>query len=399
MGVKALVVLLIASIVVVGMLAMPIVKAAPPSSKTSWRYLLYLNADNSLDVSTGAHHEPVVQSDFDELMSVGSTKDVVVYVLVDRLDGPANLFMVNKGSMTEITQFALDGKEVNMGDLVTLRTFVSYTFKATPAEKTLLMFWNHGEPEYVSWDSHPDDKLTDLEVVQALDGFHVDVIGADECLVGQVEVAYQWLSMKVDTQYLLVSETYTGWRGYPYDTTLARMVANPVMTPRELSIMFVDETQKLLSQNPYQGEEVTSHGAVDIAMIGPLVSSFMDLTKMLSADMKANAGIVSKSRGGACFSYGTNSINVVDLKRFVELVAQNSQSQAVKDQCALVISNFGRTVIALQVTQTVDHQINGLGIVFPNHSWETPDYYWDYAFMGAGWKDFLSAYWAAHGSI
>lgn len=397
MRTRALLMGMLVGIMMLSVIAAPSVNAAP-HSKAQWRYLIYLNADNSLDVSAGAHHEPVVQSDFDELMSVGSTKDVVVYVLVDRLDGPANLFKINKGSMTELKDFVLNGMEVNMGDPATLKEFVSYTFKAAPALKTLLMFWDHGAPEYVGSDDNPDDDLTVIEAAHALEGRHIDVIGADECLVGQVEVAYQWLSMKVDTQYLLVSETYTGWRGYPYDTTLAKMVSKPTMSPRELSIMFVEETQKLIGQNPYQGEEVTSHGAIDMSKVGALQASFTELTDLLASDMKTNAAIISKSRGGACFSFGANSMNIVDLKTFVELVAKNSQSNAVRDACARVISAFDETVIALQLTQTVDHQINGLGIVFPNHSSETPDYYWSYAFMLDGWRAFLEAYWSAAGS-
>ena len=398
MRAKALFVSLIGVIVVAGILAAPIANAAPPN-KAQWRYVLYLCADNNLDVYTGAHHESVVESDFAELMSVGSTKDVAMYVFVDRWEGPANLFKVNKGSMTELTTFALDGKEPNMGDPATLRSLMTFVCKAQPAEKTLLMFWNHGSPRIVASDDHPGDSLTHDEVIDALDGFHVDVIGADECLVGQVDVAYQYVSRGLDTQYLLASETYTGWRGYPYDATLARMVADPQMTPRELAIMFVEEVEKLLSSPPYSGEEVNSHSAIDLSQVSLLVSSFLDLTDLLSEDIKANAGIVSKSRGGACFSYAANSVNVVDLKTFVELVAKNSADKSVKDKCAQVLSIFDRTVMALQSTQTTDQQLNGLGIVFPNHSWETPSYYWSYEIMADGWADFLNAYWAAAGSV
>jgi len=203
----------------------------------------------------------------------------------------------------------------------------------------------------------------------------------------------------LDTQYLLASETFTGWRGYPYDATLARMVADPQMTPRELSVMFIEEVDKLLSQNPYSGEEVNDHAAIDLSKVEPLVNSLMDITGLLSEDMKANAGLISKARGGACFSYGTNAINVVDLKTFIERVAADSRSQAVKAESAEFISIFDQTVIALQATQTVDHQLYGLGIVFPNHSWEAPSYYWDYAIMDAGWANFLWAYWGAAGSV
>lgn len=106
-----------------------------------------------------------------------------------------------------------------------------------------------------------------------------------------------------------------------------------------------------------------------------------------------------KRGGGACFSYGTNPINLVDFKRFVELIAANSQSSEVKNACALVLANFDKTVLAVQTTNALDHQINGLGIVFPNYPWETPDYYWGYSFMADGWENFLYADWAAAGSV
>ena len=125
MRAKALLVSLIGVIVVLGMLAVPLAKAAPPT-KAQWRYVLYLDADNNLDVSTGAHHESVVGSDLEELMSVGSSKDVAMFVFVDRWEGPANLYKVNKGSMTELTAFALDGKEANMGDPATLRSLMTF---------------------------------------------------------------------------------------------------------------------------------------------------------------------------------------------------------------------------------------------------------------------------------
>ena len=74
-------------------------------------------------------------------------------------------------------------------------------------------------------------------------------------------------------------------------------------------------------------------------------------------------------------------------------------NEKVKEAASVVIADFDEAVIALQVTQTVDHQINGLGIGFPNHSWEMPSFYLDFAFPYLGWYDFLQAYWAAAGSI
>jgi len=372
-------------------------------NQPKWMELIYLDADNSLDVSVGAHHVSVVESDYDELMSVGSTSDVVVYVLADRFDGPANLFKIEKGMMTEMKGWTMNGKELNMGDPATLRSVVSYTTKLSNPLHTLLMFWDHGSPRYIAWDDHDgnggSDALTHNEMIQALSGFHVDIIGADECTVGQMDVVYEYAAKGLSTDYYCVSETYTGWRGYPYDWILRELVADPDMTEREAAIMMIEQVQLLLSQNPYQGEEVNSHSAIDASKVIALGQSVIDLGNLLSIDIKDNAGIISKSRGGACYSYGANAANLVDLKTFVQLVAKNSQDADVKAVCARIVDNFEETVIAVQVTQTVDHQLYGLGIMFPNHSWETPSYYAGYEFPSDGWMDFLEAYWGAAGSF
>jgi hypothetical protein len=377
--------------------------ASGGKTQVKWMELIYLDADNSLDVSVGAHHVSVVGSDYDELMSVGSTSDVVVYVLSDRFDGPANLFKIEKGSMTEMKGWAMNGKELNMGDPAILRSVVSYTMKLSKPLHTLLMFWDHGSPQYVAWDDHDgsggSDALTHNEVIQALSGFHVDIIGADECLVGQLDVMYEYAAKGLSMDFFCASETYTGWRGYPYDRILRELVANPDMNEREAATMMIEQTDLLLSENPYMGEEVNCHAAIDMSKVMALGQSVIDLGKILSADMKDNAGIVSKARGGANYAYGGNAANLPDLKTFVELVTKNSPDAGIDAACAIAIANFEVTVIALQATQTLDHQLYGLGIMFPNHSWETPSYYADYEFPSDGWMDFLEAYWGAAGSI
>ncbi len=392
--------LLVGLVVATAFLTASNANAVPP--RPDWAYVVYLDADNSLDVSAGAHHVPVVQDDLNELMSVGSTAHVVVYALVDRVAGPANLFKVLRGSLQEQTAFALDGKEANMGDPATLRGLLDYIAKVESPQHILLVFWDHGSPEYVAYDEHDGlggtDHLTHNEVIAALGTRHVDVIAADECLVGQLEVAYQYTSKGARVDFLVAAETYTGWRGYPYDWTLGDLVAQPTMSARQVAIMMVAETQRLLSENPYSGEEVNAHAAIDMAQVPVLASSFLRLTDILAANMGSYAGVVSKARGAAIFSYGGNPINVVDLKTFVLRLASATPSKAVRDAVGAVVAAFDTTVLGLQATQTVDHQLYGLGFEFPNHSWETPGYLWTYAFMVDGFQAFLDAYWSAAGS-
>ncbi len=393
-------------VIAVVLLAAAVVSVPGAGAKSpgpAWAYLLYLDADNSLDANAGAHHIPVVQSDLDELMSVGSTADVAVYVLVDRYDGPSNLYYVTPGALVEQTTFALDGQEANMGDAATLRSFVAYASAAVNPQHMLLVFWDHGSPNYVAYDEHAGpsggtDRLTHQEVIQALDGYHVDVIAADECQVGQLEVAYEYVAKGLQTDYLVAAQTYTGWRGFPYDWTLQALVDHPEMSARQVAVMMVEETQRLLSASPHSGEETNAHAAIDLAAIPALASSVIDLANLLTPDMKANADLVSKARAHGVFSYGANAANLIDLKTFALRIAQGTRSDTIRDASLAVAANVDAAVVALQATKSTDHQLSGLGIALPNHPGEVPSYYANYAFPAIGWMDFLEAYWAASGA-
>lgn len=365
-----------------------------------WLYLLYLDADNSLDVK--ANNVWVVQSDLDELMSVGSTDSVTCYVLVDRVAGPANLLKIEKGNAEEIANPDLNGKEIDMGDPATLRSFVTYAFAASPADNALLIFWDHGSLRYVASDDHAsdtggNDALTHFEVVQALSGLKVDVIAADECNVGQIEVAYEY-AMNTQTQYLVAAETYTGWRGFPYDATLREMTANPDMTPRDAAIMMVDQTQLLLDKPPYMGERVNTHSAIDLSKVVELVGSLKGLTSIMTPDMSDYANTVSKARGNAQYCYGANAGNRIDLKMFVQSISIRTTSDVVRNACTAVLDDFEETVIALHAAGSLDHMLSGLGITFTDHLKDVPSFYSQFAFAGQGWPEFVSAYCAAHGS-
>lgn len=393
---------LLAAIMLVASAASGEPKGPKADPRPSWRVLVYLDADNNLDVYAGAHHQEIVQVDLDELMAVGSVAGVDVFVLVDRWKGPANLYKVLPGSL-ELTDSELNGQEANMGDPTTLRSFVSYTARASKAAHTLLVFWDHGTPEYVAWDDNAGaaggvDILTHQEVVSALAGFHVDVIATDECLVGQIEVAYEYVAGGLRTDYLVASEGYTGWRGFPYDAILRQLAQKPSMSARELALVIVEETQVYFSEPPYMGEVVNSHSAIDLSEIADVVTALRSLTELMIPDMAEYASVVASASAGAKLNYGVTAIGRIDLGRFVEGISTAIASPEIRDVATGVLDRLAAAVVGLQTTQVTDRIVGGLGIYFPNTAPFSPDKYAAYAFASEGWLDFLQAYWAAHGA-
>ncbi|HUU07105.1 MAG TPA: clostripain-related cysteine peptidase [Thermoplasmata archaeon] len=415
-------ILVFCSIMAVAVLAaQPVIAGSDMGSKMgkeqlspTWRVLVYLDGDNNLDTILGSDEVGVVETDLLELMAVGSTENVDVFTLVDRFAGPAVLYKVHPGELEEMTDYVFHNQEVNMGDPVTLTSFVSYAFEESPAQYTLIVFWDHGTPYYIAWDDHPSDEegvgydvLTHKEVIEALDGYHIDILGADECLVGQVEVAYQYSAL-ADVDYLVASECYTGWRGIAYDRILEEIELDREITPEELSIAITEHFTDMMLDTPYMAEMVNSKAAVDLSCMDALAGSIGDLTTLMIPDMESYLTAIKSAQASAQILYGTNAVSRVDLGAFIDSLAQNVGDAAVKAACEAILAAYDAAIIGLGTSMLTDGLHTGLGIYLPltpSHSLEelmldgSEEEYRSYAFPQLGWMDFIEAYWIANGGL
>ena len=157
-------------LVTVAALTMTTVGAVKPKpSIASWTFMVYMDADNNLDAWA---YESLALME-----KIGSTEQVNVVVLWDGYYQPAYLYKVVSGNHELIGSFPLNGKEVNMGDSRTLRTFVDFVAKNFRAQHYLLVLWNHGD-DFVGccWDEHPEDYLTHEEVAAGLAEYQIDIL-------------------------------------------------------------------------------------------------------------------------------------------------------------------------------------------------------------------------------
>src|SRR5947207_3029087 len=118
--------------------------STPP--KARWTVMVFMNADNNL--------EPDALVNFEQMAKIGSTADVNVVVQLDRIDGYAETvpdwtrtlrFRIEK-DMQPIPRYAIeDIGEADMGDTATLHDFVSWSKRRFPAERYILIIWDHGQ--------------------------------------------------------------------------------------------------------------------------------------------------------------------------------------------------------------------------------------------------------------
>jgi len=230
------------------------------SADPGWLIMVYMAADNNLD--------PYALEDVIEMQKIGSSGNLKITVLMDRVDygdwSEARRFLVRrpedqggKHSWDLSLPTCVSAGEPNMGDPQTLTDFVKWSLENHPQPNTMLVLWNHGggwrstdgaaplrklhplrasrqrNSRGIAWDdTDGGDFLEMREVRAALESFPpLTVIGADACLMGMIEVAYE---LREQAGYFIGSQDLEPGDGWPYDRWLPALASNPSLDPETL---------------------------------------------------------------------------------------------------------------------------------------------------------------------
>lgn len=256
-----------------------------PLVDAEWTIMVYLDADNSLEVNG--------YQDIAEMEKVASAKGVNVVVLFDVLStSECHWFYIEPG----VTHVASDGTvlecdckeiaggcpgELNMADPKTLKDFVSAAADYAEADHYFLDLWNHGGGWWaICVDETADplpsgsaDRLQMAEVADAVSasGVYLDVIDYDACFMGMVEVAYENIDI---ADYMVASITTSPGTGYNYTMMLEMIQALDEKDPYSVSVATVDAYvghYDLFSDAGVGGYPYVSSSVFDLAKVEELV--------------------------------------------------------------------------------------------------------------------------------
>ena len=374
------------------------------SGTAQWTVLVYMAADNDLSELT--------DTDIEELKAGGSSAEVNVLILMDKLNETACLMSVEGNVLVTLEDLG----EVNMGDEETLEQFVDYSVTNYASEHMLLFFWDHGAGlDGVAWDQTMEDGLpgddewggdwlSHHEAISALKGHHVDIFATDECSIGQMETVYEYSVKGLDTDYMVASESGIGYRGFTYDDILLRLNGNPYMGEEELSLIIVDEYTDEFSVPPSQWEILTTQSVFNMSEVEALGQAVLALADTLAEDIDSYSSVISAARRSSTTPAGSTAVGRIDMPTFVGYIMNSlEKNDPVAVACADVLSAYEACMIGMGVTKNSDlFGYQGMGIMFPpsysmyiTSSWTAYMYdpYLTFEFPNEGWWAFLETYW------
>ncbi len=215
--------------------------------------------------------------------------------------------------------------QANMGQAETLESFLQFCTTNYPADRTMVLFWNHGGGSVngAAFDvNYQFDSLTLDEFKKAFSGVDMpplDIIGFDACLMATIDTANTFRDVG---RYLVASEELEPGNGWYYTGWLQALADDPEMDPAQLGRAVCDAYMEGCEIAGTQ-EDITL-SVTDLSKIDPLLEAYNALGTEALVDAIENPRFyTSFSRGAVgAESYGGNTqeqgyTNMVDLGHLV----------------------------------------------------------------------------------
>lgn len=253
----------------------------------------------------------------------------------------------------------------SMGDPDTLKDFITWGKEKYPADKYMLILWDHGGGSIsgVCVDElHNEDTLTLPELKQAISGADVpfEVIGFDACLMATLETAE---SLQGYGHYMVASEEVEPGGGWDYTGFLEYLGKNTGISGLDLGKRIADGYLDKCAQG--EADAMATLSVTDLTRLPALSAVYRNFSgEMVLSTQKTDTfrsvqqGVVrAESYGGNTESQGyTNMVDLGDLVKQTENVLnQNSSNvlEALKDAVQYEVHGDSRL------------NANGLSVYYP----------------------------------
>jgi len=312
-------------------------------AKKKWTVMVFVNAKNDLEAAGLLN--------LNMMEMVGSNKDLSIVAELGRMKGQERdtdadgdwtgarrIYVKKDKDMEKITSpVVMKTENVDMGDYKWAVDFVKWAKKNYPAEKYLLILWDHGtgwmDPRVetpadaskgISFDDETGNYIRTREIgliVKEAGG--VDVLAFDACLMQMAEVLSE---IKGSAKVMVGSEETIPGVGYPYHVFLSAMAKEPGMSAEKLGGILVEAYKLFYEQDIKRGAQLS---AVRVAKAAELESRMKELAVAMKAmnDIAAlkaaRDGVMRFDAVGAAVDPKKQISFYGDLFNYLELMEKN----------------------------------------------------------------------------
>ena len=304
-------------------------------------------------------------SDLQEMIGANISDNVNVLVYTGGCkQWKNNAFSSDKNQIWKVTSKGVTCLEKNMGNVSmtdedTLSTFIKWCAKKYPANRNMLVMWDHGSGSVKGFGydekfaSSGSMNLAEIDKALTDGGVKFDFVGFDACLMATAETA---LMLTEHADYMIASEETEPGIGWYYTNWLTDLSKNTSISTLELGKRIIDDFVNTCASKC--AGQATTLSIVDLAEYEATVP---EVLKNFSAEscefiQHEEYAIVSNARSGAREFGSSSKLDQVDLVH----LAKNMNT---KEGNALAEALLG----TVKYNRTSSNMTNayGLAIYFP----------------------------------
>ena len=297
------------------------------------------------------------------------------------------------GSIQLLADLGKDGEEGgNMGTESTFESFVRWGVKTYPANKYIVVLWDHGGGINggVGSDEITESAIPQSQIAYALNNVATsekvtfEITGYDACLMATSEVA---ASLVQSSNYMVASEDVEPGAGWNYKVFLGYLKANPNANGAQIGQVIVDGYAAKMEES----SNVYTLSVTQLNKIPAVVSA----TNALAITLKQYANQSIDSWESIAYTrlssldyqtnmfLGSDNYDLVDMKQFAGNIAKEFKDKTDVIAAADAVADALNQAVIYESSNYSNLGSTGLTVYFPSLMYTYPDK--DYSFNTLGY--------------
>ena len=294
-------------------------------------------------------------------------------------DSTVGRYVISGG---ELETAEMLSSSMSMSDPQNLLDFIKWTKENYPADRYMLVLWDHGGGFAFGYGQDDLNERADGETIMASSeiigaikdsGMKFDLIGFDACLMQNIELAN---ALEPYADYYLASEESEPGTGWFYTAGFGKLAEDPTLSTEDFGkamISSYDQANRALNQGEAQPEYTLS--LVDLTLVKPVYDELTNLYETASDKIADEPAVYANMSAGRSNAYEFMDEEQVDMAGFMTSLKKADYKQQVMTDAELdKISETAKTCVVYRNSDSAEG-INGIAIDFPykdlgNYSYE-----------------------------
>ncbi len=293
-------------------------------------------------------------------------------------DSTVGRYRISEGKLE--TEELLDSTTC-MSEQKVLTDFIVWAKENHPADRYMLVLWDHGGGFAAGYGmddlnkrADGEDIMTSSEIINAIKdaGVKFDVIGFDACLMQNIEFAN---ALEPYADYYLASQETEPGTGWFYTAGFGKLAEDATLSTEEFGKSMVSSyDQSLRATNNGEPRHESTLSLVDLTLVTPVYEQLTGLYEKATQEIADSPAVFANMSAARAKAYQFTDEEQVDMVNFLtNLKNADYKQQIMSDE---KIDKIAEAVKACVVWRNSDSAegINGLAIDFPYSSLQAYDY-------------------------